>query len=163
MTTLMLPKKKNAPNTFVWNINQRWRTEYVEPGVVKMLDFIIEDLLITFGGRRFLLTIGIPIGAFYDPLPFWFFLYSYEGDFLLDMNKHVLHIYMYNIILIFQLPIRMYLLSSHWILQSLVTIWLYWWHLSNQLEIQYTTVTIESACFLGWFIVITMRISMRVG
>jgi hypothetical protein len=46
-----------------------------------MLEFLIDNIFIMFGGRVFQQTVGIPMGTNYVPLLADLFLYSYEADF----------------------------------------------------------------------------------
>jgi hypothetical protein len=54
-----------------------------------MLDFLIDNIFVLFGGRVFQQTIDIPIGTNCAPLLVDLFLHAYEADFLqgLPMNK----------------------------------------------------------------------------
>ena len=47
-----------------------------------MLQFLIDNIFIMFGGRIFQQTVGIPTGTNYAPLLTELFLYSYEADFI---------------------------------------------------------------------------------
>ena len=54
-----------------------------------MLEFLIENKFVMFGGRVFQQTVGIPMGTNCAPLLADLFLYSYEADFtqgLLNKN-----------------------------------------------------------------------------
>jgi hypothetical protein len=46
-----------------------------------MLDFLINDIFILFGGRVFQQTIGIPVGTNCAPLLADLFLHVYEANF----------------------------------------------------------------------------------
>jgi hypothetical protein len=55
-----------------------------------MLEFLIDNIFVIFGGRVFQQTVGIPMGTNCAPLLADLFLYSYEADFiqgLLKINK----------------------------------------------------------------------------
>ena len=54
---------------------------------IKMLEYIIDNIFVEFGGRIFQQTIGIPIGTNYAPLLADSFLYSYEADFVQSLIK----------------------------------------------------------------------------
>jgi hypothetical protein len=45
-----------------------------------MLEFLIDNIFVMFGGRVFQQTIGIPMGTNCAPLLADLFLYSYEAD-----------------------------------------------------------------------------------
>jgi hypothetical protein len=47
-----------------------------------MLEFLIDNIFVFFGGRVFQQTVGIPMGASCAPLLADLFLYLYEGDFM---------------------------------------------------------------------------------
>ena len=47
-----------------------------------MLDFLIDNIFVTFGGRVFQQTVGIPMGTNCAPLLADLFLYYYEADFM---------------------------------------------------------------------------------
>ncbi len=52
-----------------------------------MLEFLIDNIFIMFGGRVFQQTVGIPMGTNYVPLLADLFLYSYEADFIQGFLK----------------------------------------------------------------------------
>ena len=54
-----------------------------------MLEFLIDNILVVFGGRAFQQTVSIhmPMGKQWAPLPVDLFLYSYEEDFLARKTK----------------------------------------------------------------------------
>ena len=52
-----------------------------------MLEFLIENIFVIFGGRVFQQTFGIPIGTNCAPLLADLFLYSYEVDFIQGLLK----------------------------------------------------------------------------
>jgi hypothetical protein len=47
-----------------------------------MLEFLIDNIFVFFGGRVFQQTVGIPIGANFAPLVADLILYSYEAVFI---------------------------------------------------------------------------------
>jgi hypothetical protein len=47
-----------------------------------MLEFLIDNIFLMFGGRLFEQTVGIPMGTNCAPLLADLFLYSYEADFI---------------------------------------------------------------------------------
>jgi hypothetical protein len=47
-----------------------------------MLEFLIDNIFVIFGGRVFQQTVGIPTGTNCAPLLADLFLYSYEADFI---------------------------------------------------------------------------------
>ena len=52
-----------------------------------MIDFLIDNIFVNFGGRIFQQTIGIPMGTNCAPLLADLFLYSYEAEFLQNLIK----------------------------------------------------------------------------
>ena len=52
-----------------------------------MVDLLIDNIFVKFGGCPFRQVIGISMGTNYAPLPADLFLYSYECDFLGNMIK----------------------------------------------------------------------------
>jgi len=58
-----------------------------------MLEYLIDNIFVMFGGRVFQQTVGIPMGTNCAPLLGDLFLYSYEADFMrrfLKKNGHSL-------------------------------------------------------------------------
>ena len=53
-----------------------------------MLDFLIDNIFVLFGGRVFQQTIGIPKGTNCAPLLADLFLHAYEADFLQGLLKN---------------------------------------------------------------------------
>ena len=56
--------------------------KYTEKDVVAMLEFLIDNIFVEFGGQVFQQTIGIPMGTNCAPLLADLFLYSYEARFI---------------------------------------------------------------------------------
>ena len=52
-----------------------------------MLEFLIDDIFIEFGGQVFQQTVGIPMGTNCAPLLADLFLYSYEAEFIESLLK----------------------------------------------------------------------------
>ena len=52
-----------------------------------MLQFLIDNIFVLFGGRVFQQTVGIPMGIKCAPLLADLFLYSYEADFIQGILK----------------------------------------------------------------------------
>ena len=52
-----------------------------------MLEFLIDNIFVFFGGRVFQQTVGIPMGTNCAPLLVDLFLYSYEADFIQGLLK----------------------------------------------------------------------------
>ena len=56
--------------------------KYSEVDIVRMLEFLIDNIFVEFGGRVFQQTVGIPMGTNCAPLLADLFLYSYEAEFI---------------------------------------------------------------------------------
>ena len=52
-----------------------------------MLEFLIDNIFVFFGGRVFQQTVVIPMGTNCAPLLADLFLYSYEADFIQALLK----------------------------------------------------------------------------
>jgi hypothetical protein len=60
---------------------------FSETDIFNMLEFLIDNIFVMFGGRVFQQTVGIPMGANRAPLLADLFLYSYEADFIHGLLK----------------------------------------------------------------------------
>ena len=56
--------------------------KFSETDIFNMLEFLIDNIFVMFGGRVFQQTVGIPMGTNCAPLLADLFLYSYEADFI---------------------------------------------------------------------------------
>ena len=64
--------------------------KYSKINVFKVLELLVDNIYVEFGGHVFQQTIGIPMGTNYAPLLAEMFLYSYEARFfewLLQMER----------------------------------------------------------------------------
>ena len=61
--------------------------KFSETDIFKMLELLIDNIFVMFGGRVFLQTIGIPMGTNCALLLADLFLYSYEADFIQGLLK----------------------------------------------------------------------------
>ena len=52
-----------------------------------MLEFLIDNIFVSFGGTLFQQVVGIPMGTNCAPLLAYLFLYSYESEFLQKLVK----------------------------------------------------------------------------
>ena len=55
--------------------------------ICKMIEFLIDNIIVQFGGCIFHQVIGIPMGTNCAPLLTDLFLYSYENEFLYNMVR----------------------------------------------------------------------------
>ena len=62
--------------------------KYNENDIISMLNFLIDNIFVVFGGRVFQQTIGIPMGTNCAPLLADLFLYSYEAEFVQNLLKN---------------------------------------------------------------------------
>ena len=60
---------------------------YTEEDIISMLNFLIDNIFVEFGGIIFQQIIGIPMGTNCAPLLADLFLYSYEAEFIKELNK----------------------------------------------------------------------------
>ena len=55
--------------------------------MISMLEFLIDNIFVSFGGTLFQQVVGIPMGTNCAPVLADLFLYSYESEFLLKLVK----------------------------------------------------------------------------
>ena len=69
------------------------KSKYSEDDIVKMLEFLVDNIFVVFAGKVFQQTVGIPMGTNCAPLLADIFLYSYEADFIQSLlstgKKHL--------------------------------------------------------------------------
>jgi len=75
-------------STYFSKTFQKNKTCYTEEQVCSMLDFLIDNIFVTFGGAIFQQQIGIPMGTNCAPLLADLFLYSYETEFLQNLVRN---------------------------------------------------------------------------
>ncbi|KAK3103369.1 hypothetical protein FSP39_018776 [Pinctada imbricata] len=56
--------------------------KYTETYIIQMLNFLIDNIFVVFGGKVFRQIVGIPMGTNCAPLLADIFLYSYEAEFI---------------------------------------------------------------------------------
>ena len=54
------------------------QNEYLETDIIRMVEFLIDNICVEFGGHIYQQTVGIPMGTNGAPLVADLFLYSYE-------------------------------------------------------------------------------------
>ena len=74
-------------STYFSNKIHKGKTCYSEEQVISMLEFLIDNIFVSFGGTLFQQVVGIPMGTNYAPLLADLFLYSYESEFLQKLVK----------------------------------------------------------------------------
>ena len=61
--------------------------KYTEFDIVNMLNFLVDNIFVEFGGQVYQQTIGIPMGTNCAPLLADLYLYSYEAEFMQGLLK----------------------------------------------------------------------------
>ena len=80
-------KLTRAKGYFTRDINGGGDNMFTADSICKMIEFLIDNIFVQFGGRLFRQVIGIPMGTNCAPLLADLFLYSYENEFLDDMIR----------------------------------------------------------------------------
>ena len=73
--------------SFTHDITGGGDSMYTADNICKMIEFLIDNIFLQFGGRLFRQIIGIPVRTNCAPLLADLFLYSYENEFLDNMIK----------------------------------------------------------------------------
>ena len=63
-------------------IKASWKNKYTEEDIIKMLEFLVDNIFVVFAGKVFQQIVGIPMGTNCAPLLADIFLYSYEAEFI---------------------------------------------------------------------------------
>ena len=58
------------------------KNKYTEEDIIKMLEFLVDNIFVVFAGKVFQQIVGIPMGTNCAPLLADIFLYSYEAEFI---------------------------------------------------------------------------------
>ena len=58
------------------------RSKYTEEDIIKMLEFLVNNIFVVFAGKVFKQIVGTPMSTNCAPLPAEIFLYSYEEEFI---------------------------------------------------------------------------------
>ena len=61
--------------------------KYIDNDICKMIEILVDNIYVSFGGQLFRQMIGIPMGTNCVPLLADLFLYSYESEFLDKLVK----------------------------------------------------------------------------
>ena len=61
--------------------------KYTANDIRKMIEFLVDNIYVRFGGQLFRQMVGIPMGTNCAPLLADLFLYSYENEFLDKLVK----------------------------------------------------------------------------
>ena len=65
----------------------KWWQKYNANDICKMIEFLVDNIYVRFGGQLFRRMVGIPMGTNCAPLLANLFLYSYEDEFLDKLIK----------------------------------------------------------------------------
>ena len=69
------------------------KNKYIEEDIIKMLEFLVDNIFVVFAGKVFQQIVGIPMGTNCAPLLADIFLYSYEAEFIQSLlsagKKHL--------------------------------------------------------------------------
>ena len=80
-------KVTRAKGYFTHDINGGGDNMYTADNICKMIEFLIDNIFVQFGGHLFRQVIGIPMGTNCAPLLADLFLYSFENEFLDNMIR----------------------------------------------------------------------------
>ena len=80
-------KATREKGCFTHDINGGGDGMYTADNICKMIEFLIDNIFVQFGGSLFHQMIGIPMGTNCAPLLADLFLYSYENEFLDNMIR----------------------------------------------------------------------------
>jgi hypothetical protein len=69
------------------NSHSKTNNKYKQDEIIQMLDFLIDNIFVLFGGRVFQQTIGIPMDTNCAPLLSDLFLHAYDADFLQGLSR----------------------------------------------------------------------------
>ena len=65
------------------------KNKYTEEDIIKMLEFLVDNIFVVFAGKVFQQIVGIPMGTNCAPLLADIFLYSYEAEFIQSCSRPV--------------------------------------------------------------------------
>ena len=84
---------KTLQNAELYKTIIRTNSLHTEDDIIKMLEFLVDNIFVVFAGKVFQQTVGIPMGTNCAPLLADIFLYSYEADFIQSLlstgKKHL--------------------------------------------------------------------------
>ena len=132
----------NGNRTYFVTNHSDCKTKYSEDDITRMIDFLIDNIFVNFGGRIFQQTIGIPMGTNCAPLLADLFLYSYEAEFVQSLIKQGERALAKKFNLTFRYIDDVLSLNNKFFSDSLHRIY------PSELEIKDTTDTLNSASYL---------------
>ena len=71
-----------CPCIVLWTVDSDSKHEYSEDDIIKMLEFLVDNIFVVYAGKVFQQTVGIPMGTNCAPLLADIFLYSYEAEYI---------------------------------------------------------------------------------
>ena len=80
-------KVTRAKGYFTQDIHGGRDNIYTADNICKIIEFLIDNIFVQFGGHLFRQVIGIPMGTNFAPLRADLFLYAYENEFLDNMIR----------------------------------------------------------------------------
>jgi hypothetical protein len=75
-------------STYILNKIQKGKTCYSGEQVNSMLEFLVDNIVVSFGGALFQQVVGIPMGTNRVPLLADLYLCSYQSEFLHNVVKY---------------------------------------------------------------------------
>ena len=75
----------NSSNAYFVKTNSSCKVKYTEDDIISMVNFLIDNIFVQFGGQIYQQTIGIPMGTNCAPLLADLFLYTYEAEFIQNL------------------------------------------------------------------------------
>ena len=66
------------------------KNKYTEEDIIKMLEFLVDNIFVVFAGKVFQQIIGIPMGTNCAPRLADIFLYSYEPEFIPNLTFYLI-------------------------------------------------------------------------
>ena len=94
--------------------------KYTEDDIINMLNFLIDNIFVKFGGQVFQQSVGIPMGTNCAPLLADLFLYSYEAEFVQNLIKNGQK----KLAQSFNLPSVKLMMCCHYLIPSLVIMYI---------------------------------------
>jgi len=74
-------------NTYFVKDRTTCKTKYTEDDIVNMINFLIDNIFIEFGGRIFQQIVSMPMGINCAPLLVDLFLYTHEAEFVQELLR----------------------------------------------------------------------------
>jgi len=85
--SIQIPCFRTGPILFCKNKNTDFCQKYSEDDIVKMIEFLIDNIFVMFCGYVFQQTVGIPVGTNCAPLLVNSSLCPYYADFIEGLSR----------------------------------------------------------------------------